>query len=438
MPKKNFHALAATLQSTMKEVLPSMVDSRVNEIAKKTVPLYVAKGLLLDRQKTQIDEAAMIDEAIQKERENLRVEITLQVTNAIANSIPPKVDSFLRNYMANNILYVHPTQADGSSAQDLQYQLTATVRTRDHEDHHDDDARPEGVSSANRQKTTNDDEVPTEEVSLELMRRALKPTPIYHSCQRDPKALLMTSLNQDLFYLKYGNPGPKKYTLSLHKYPAVPFRDDDIEEQTSRWVSKCIRRFNVYARYSVEHWKNLLAKQDHIRMQMQNRDKPEEIDLITEPDYKYLNKNDIEDLYLLCNNGKVKDYRENGLLGSLSIFIRSTVIWERVHDFQLGMKIYQQKVNLTAPTITFPSIERKKLFSITYEPVVGMIYENNKKEKRVMIHKEIHKICEATLKRVLEKLKKYNKDVKYGYANLSPMMQMLNIYNSMKKTLKID
>ncbi|GJW81630.1 hypothetical protein Tco_0145605 [Tanacetum coccineum] len=49
-----------------------------------------------------------------------------------------------------------------------------------------------------------------------------------------------------------------------------------------------------------------------------------------------------------------------------------------------------------------------------------MIYENNKKEKRVMIHKEIHKFCNATLKRVLEKLKKYNKDVKYGYVVPSP------------------
>ncbi|GJZ73011.1 hypothetical protein Tco_0637157 [Tanacetum coccineum] len=49
-----------------------------------------------------------------------------------------------------------------------------------------------------------------------------------------------------------------------------------------------------------------------------------------------------------------------------------------------------------------------------------MIYENNKKEKRVMVHKEIHKFCDANLKRILEKLKKYNKDVKYGYADPSP------------------
>ncbi|GJZ26497.1 hypothetical protein Tco_0570750 [Tanacetum coccineum] len=93
---------------------------------------------------------------------------------------------------------------------------------------------------------------------------------------------------------------------------------------------------------------------------------------ITEPDYKNLNKNDIEDMYLLIMNGKVPDYAETGLLWSLSVFIRSSVIWERVHDFQLGIESYQQKVNLTAPTISFPG-------------------------------------------KVLEGLKSYNNDVKYGY-----------------------
>ncbi|GJU62835.1 hypothetical protein Tco_1244670 [Tanacetum coccineum] len=62
----------------------------------------------------------------------------------------------------------------------------------------------------------------------------------------------------------------------------------------------------------------------------------------------------------------------------------------------------------------------KKLLSITSKPVVGMIYENSKKEKRVTILKEISKFCDATLKRVLEMVKKFNKDVKYGYVNPSP------------------
>ncbi|GKB28149.1 retrovirus-related pol polyprotein from transposon TNT 1-94 [Tanacetum coccineum] len=91
------------------------------------------------------------------------------------------------------------------------------------------------------------------------------------------------------------------------------------------------------------------------------------------------------------------------------------MIWERVHDFQLGIESYQQKVNLTAPTMTFPGIEDHEMFSIIYEPVHGIIYKNSKKEKRVMRHSEIHKFCDATLNRVLEGLKSYNNDVKYGY-----------------------
>ncbi|GJV54389.1 hypothetical protein Tco_1450130 [Tanacetum coccineum] len=55
------------------------------------------------------------------------------------------------------------------------------------------------------------------------------------------------------------------------------------------------------------------------------------------------------------------------------------------------------------------------MFSIIYEPVHGIIYKNSKKEKRVMRHLEIHKFCDATLNRVLEGLKSYNNNVKFGY-----------------------
>ncbi|GJW27028.1 hypothetical protein Tco_0040839 [Tanacetum coccineum] len=98
---------------------------------------------------------------------------------------------------------------------------------------------------------------------------------------------------------------------------------------------------------------------------------------------------DIEDMYLLIVNSK------------------------------LGMESYQQKVNLTAPIITFPGIEKYKVFFIVFEPVYSIIYKNNKKEKRVMRHQEIHKFCDATLKRVLEGLKSYNNNVKHGYVTPS-------------------
>ncbi|GKB34051.1 hypothetical protein Tco_0878993 [Tanacetum coccineum] len=147
-----------------------------------------------------------------------------------------------------------------------------------------------------------------------------KPTPVVQSCQRDPKAHPLSLVNQDLLYLKKGNSGSKEYVLSLHKFPAVIFLDDDIEERTSRWVDKCVKKFNPYARYSeLGHEHKFVTK---IIASGANGS----IVSITEPNYKNLNKNDIEDMYLLCINGKVDDYAETGLMWSLSVFIRSTMI----------------------------------------------------------------------------------------------------------------
>ncbi|GJX18862.1 hypothetical protein Tco_0221539 [Tanacetum coccineum] len=94
----------------------------------------------------------------------------------------------------------------------------------------------------------------------------------------------------------------------------------------------------------------------------------DKLDSFSEADFKYLNKNDIEDLYYLCRNKKV-NYHETKLMNSLVTFIRSRVIWERVHDFQLGIKSYQIKVNLTAPTLTFP-VEIVKFCDATLEKVL--------------------------------------------------------------------
>nr|GEX36906.1 retrovirus-related Pol polyprotein from transposon TNT 1-94 [Tanacetum cinerariifolium] len=121
------------------------------------------------------------------------------------NNLPKAVDSFLRDYMSNHILHVHPTSSTSSSIPDLQHQLylkmkddeqaqqawlslkikferpaplvetcrVVVVRTLDHEDHHDDDARPEGESRTQEHLdefdawmvdfSADDDEVPSEE-----------------------------------------------------------------------------------------------------------------------------------------------------------------------------------------------------------------------------------------------------------------------------------
>ncbi|GJX74071.1 retrovirus-related pol polyprotein from transposon TNT 1-94, partial [Tanacetum coccineum] len=128
---------------------------------------------------------------------------------------------------------------------------------------------------------------------------------------------------------------------------------------------------NPYARYGVEHWKNPHAKIFYIRKQKEPR-KPKEkiysnskiiqviktywelghehkfitktvarrandcIVSIIEPDYKNLNKNDIEDIYLLIMNVKVMDYADTGLLWSLSV-------QDQINLFQIMWYEYYQR-----------------------------------------------------------------------------------------------
>ncbi|GKC53949.1 hypothetical protein Tco_1076694 [Tanacetum coccineum] len=521
LSRKSFDTLADHLQEVMVESLPTMVDTHIKEQVKKQVPeqvrdqvpVYVAEGLILERQKTKEEMERMIAKAILQERGNIQAEISSQIQKAIDNQIPSQVDASVRSYMSGHILHVHPAQTQTLSVPEQQYQLylsmkdnpqPSAVRPRDQDDPHDD-AHPEGENSAKRQKTSeyeayvsgesssrqvneeergpstsgnqeqeddydfwtdsyasDDDEIPSKQVSQDIMEEVSltideaklkkmademlrqrctsgdehqyhidqmknflksdivwesrkeilvsphprKTTPLVQSCQRDPEAPALSLINQDLLYLKKGsswpekiNPHPKIFYIRKQKESGKPK-----EEVYSN--SKIIQVIKTYWELGHEH--KFITK-------IVARRANECIVSITEPVYKNLNNNDIEDMYLLIMNGKVPDYAETGLLWSLSVFIRSLVIWERVHDFQLGIESYQQKVNLIAPTISFLLVEKHKMFSVIYEPVHGIIYKNSKKEKTVMRHSEIHKFCDAMLNRVLEGLKSYNNDVKYGY-----------------------
>ncbi|GJX37811.1 hypothetical protein Tco_0251114 [Tanacetum coccineum] len=151
---------------------------------------------------------------------------------------------------------------------------------------------------------SDDDEIPTKQVTQDIMeeisltideaklkkmademlrqRCTLGDEHQYHIDQmknflQNPEAPALSLLNQDLLYLKKGNSGPEKIILSLHKFLAIVFNDDDIEERTSRWVNKCINKFNPYARYGVENWKNSHAKIFYIRRQKELGRPKEEI-----------------------------------------------------------------------------------------------------------------------------------------------------------------
>ncbi|GJY77043.1 hypothetical protein Tco_0482159 [Tanacetum coccineum] len=252
----------------MEESLPKMVDDRVKELKKTQVPVYVAQGLIMEKQQSQANVAKMIVDVIQQERENLQTEISSDNSQLQQDDLP----IWLALKYKFERLHVSDTPCRPS-----------TIRVR-HEDNPHNDAHPEGENDAKK----------AEDLS----------------------------------------------------FPMMTFKK---ELQDGRANGSIVS--------------------------------------ITKPDYKNLNKNDIEDMYLLRINGKVEDYAQTGMLWSLSVFIKSTVIWERVYDFQLGVESYQHK--------------------------------KSKKEKRVVRHQEVHKFSDATLKKVLEGLKIYNNDVKHGYVTPS-------------------
>ncbi|GKE78769.1 hypothetical protein Tco_1544889, partial [Tanacetum coccineum] len=195
------------------------------------------------------------------------------------------------------------------------------VRPRYQDDPHDD-AHPEGENSVMRQKTyehrtyvfgessssqanesesgpsmsgsqeqldefdfwtdsyaTYHDKLPTEKVSQDLMNEMSQIVDeaklhkvvnemLRQQCtSRDEHCPALSLVNQDLLYLKKGSSGLEKIVMSLHKFLAVIFHDDDIKERTSRWVDKCVKKFNPYARYNVKHWKNPHAKIFYIKKQ---------------------------------------------------------------------------------------------------------------------------------------------------------------------------
>ncbi|GJT33304.1 hypothetical protein Tco_0923723 [Tanacetum coccineum] len=125
--------------------------------------------------------------------------------------------------------------------------------------------------------------------------------------------------------------------------------------------------------------KNVLTHEQDLMEEILVKRVDEQAYIYSESDRKYLNKNDIKDMYLLCLKYKVEQLG-NELMKSLVVYIKSCVIWERVHDYQLGIECYETKVNLTAPTLTLSGIEALLLIT---DPFIDIVYENSKKEKRV-------------------------------------------------------
>ncbi|GJT97905.1 hypothetical protein Tco_1093423 [Tanacetum coccineum] len=313
---------------------PIPTTAKANDrILQDTIQLSLAEQKSYDeleaKQNVQKVEEHLIAEEIEKLIEGTENVENAEVDSSTIRKNDNQNDPETRSYMSGHILHVHPTQASPASAQEHQYQLYLTmkdnprlqhddlaiwlalkykfkrlyvsnnpcrssaVRPRYHDDPHDD-AHPEGENSAKRQKTSE------------------------HGTYK-------------------GNSGPEKIMMSLHKLPAIIFPDDDIEERTSRWVDKCVKMFNPYARYSVEHWKNPHAKIFYTKKQKEPKNPKEVVYsnskivqiIKTYWELGHEHKFITEIITRMEKGSIVDDYAETGLLWSLSVFIRSTTIKEK-------------------------------------------------------------------------------------------------------------
>nr|GFC17886.1 hypothetical protein [Tanacetum cinerariifolium] len=114
--------------------------------------------------------------------------------------------------------------------------------------------------------------------------------------------------------------------------------------------------------------------------ELKKRDNPKEV---------YSTKRIVDVIRVQFDQGYEQEYMKEIMVkrvdGEYKSFTESDskiyVIRERVHDYQLGLESFQQKVNLTAPTLTLLGIEEQKSYTLTTLPFVGLIYENTKKGK---------------------------------------------------------
>ncbi|GKC63993.1 hypothetical protein Tco_1096591 [Tanacetum coccineum] len=168
--------------------------------------------------------------------------------------------------------------------------------------------------------------------------------------------------------------------------------DEGIEDMVSYIWSKDVHHYQIEALNGIHHWKD--TRQDFFKAEINNRTPgsvySDKKIISVEHTFSYadlpkLNLNDIEDMYLLKVQDKMhhlpsdddKDFN-NALL----LFIRRTVIKNRVEDLQLGVKSYQQTLNLTKPKLYFDRIDEKIPYIMTgtekriQENLIEMITKN--------------------------------------------------------------
>ncbi|GJV44853.1 hypothetical protein Tco_1429389 [Tanacetum coccineum] len=388
---KKFWKTHNKVDQVLKEVIPKIAENAVNDLIEYNLKPCIAETIIEDRGAFRSDIFAFVSQEFRTHAPKI---ITKLFKEYMKSSLQDRADNItlweaLRSKFEKSLTSNTSCREDGFHSH--------------HDEYQDDDAPPEGEKRVKRSKKSKrsksargssskhsrkdsiaynvDKRVPTI-FDHARMKATLKD--FLSNMSRNPEEYAC-HLEQSTSFMEnqiYGNTEEKKYILSLHKFHAEEFPEPDLEEKLNRWVRKEFKTFNEDARKNPEDYYSNHRITEVVRIVT---DQPHGLDFMEQ--------------ILEIDNRKIK------LMNSLITFIRSCVIWERVHDFQLGIESYQMKVNLTAPTIKFHGIEEHASYTIVDELQMGLIYLNSKDDKRVMYLEEIVKFCDATLEKVLNEVK---------------------------------
>ncbi|GJU95092.1 hypothetical protein Tco_1319848 [Tanacetum coccineum] len=245
---------------------------------------------------------ACIAATIIKDRDAFHSEVPDLVSQEFNAQAPNIIEELFKNYMQSNVIQVLKHKFEKSSTANNSY-MDDDIHSH-HDDHQEDNAPPEGEKRVKRHKASKS----LKSARGSSSKHSAKDSTTYH-----------------------GNTEEKKYILSLHKIHAERFLEADLEEKINRW-----HRITEVVRITTDQPHGLDFMEQIIVMR--EDDKPYSF---SKADFKYLNKNDIEDLYYHCRNKK------------------------------LGIESYQIKVNLSIPTLTFLGIKAHEPYSIVDKPSTG-------------------------------------------------------------------
>ncbi|GJW35224.1 hypothetical protein Tco_0058144 [Tanacetum coccineum] len=350
---------------------------------------------------------------------------------------PQIIEALFNNYVQSNVIHVLPTtttSTESTSSADLQLQLyfkmkrslqdqandpalwevlkhkfekssTSNTSCREddihsrHDDHQEDDAPPEGEKRVKRHKESkrsksareetviDEDEVITEDETLKLITK-LQDVDKHVPTIYDYK-IMKAKLN-DALSNQFKNAEEYAYHLEqttnfMENQIVWESRQEDIRRPVPRPLvffrpqrnpNKPLREYKHNQRRVKNNPEDYFSNHKIIEVVRITIDQPHGLDFIeqiivmrendkpdsfSEADFKYLNKDDIEDFY-------------------------------------------QIKINLTAPTLTFPGIKAHEPYSIVDKVSTGLIYLNSKVEKWIMYLTEIVKFCDATLEKLLNEM----------------------------------